>query len=97
MDKYYGGRDVPENQELRALDGIHARIIRINNRVRSVDEVLENTACRIFGPMPKNLTDGRLGAEPSPDSSIDKLHAALLVLETIADRLETNSERLNGV
>ena len=73
MDKNYTSRDVPEVQELRALDGIHARLIRINNRVRSVDEVLENTANRIFGSVPKNSTDGRLGAEHNPDSSIDKL------------------------
>ena len=97
MEKYHGGRDVQEAQELRALDGIHARIIRINNRVRSVDDGLENTADRLLGSPPKSPTDGRLGAEHGPDGSINKLHAALSVLETISERLETNAERLNGV
>lgn len=97
MDKHYNSPDRMEAQELRALDGIHARLVRINNRIRSTEEVLESTADRIFGALPRGSVETRALAENAPDSAVNKLHAALSVLDNIAERMEGIAERLNGV
>lgn len=88
--------DIDIGEQPRALEGIHARIIRFNNHARSIDDAMENIGDRIFGALPKAPVDSG-ETKVGPSGSVEKIHAALNVMENILDRMQSNINRLDGV